>query len=345
MTSYPKIPSSVKDGFSWDSQWFIQEKVDGSQITFQLDDTTGKVRAWCKGKEKTSGAQSFGPTVDALQSLAPLLDSSYTYHGEHLPSRRVNILTYDRVPRLNVVLYDVVVDGNKWLGPLNIATEAARLGLEMVSLLRWNLKGASDPLIAVKHNLQCMEERTLSSFLGGEPEGVVLKCYDPVGTQYRRKFVRDRFKEKRVGPAVTIRQGPILPPSQVLDEIGEQYDTEARLLKGIYRVRDRLNLKGCPPMTVPLYNIVRKELDDDLLAEWGEQIRFSIASGLTRVRKVVTAMEKHPEAVRSLPQNVIDDWVYKQNVMDDANMLRYTLAAARLALPALWMKERHNSSS
>ena len=74
-----------------------------------------------------------------------------------------------------------------------------------------------------------------------------------------------------------------------------------------------------------------------------QQPRKRINNGLARVRKVVAAMQKHPEAVRSLPQNVIDDWVYKANVMDHDRMLRLTLAAARMSLPLVWMRERQNS--
>ena len=91
-----------------DDPVYVQEKVDGSQFSFGID-ADGTVLTRSKGAEifPETADKLFKGAVEYVHSIKGLLTPGYTYRGEVLCRPKHNTLAYDRVPRHNVVIFDV----------------------------------------------------------------------------------------------------------------------------------------------------------------------------------------------------------------------------------------------
>ena len=150
---------------------YVQEKIDGSQFSWGLDEEGNVIT-------RSKGAEIFLETVDKLfkgaveyvHSVKALLVPGWTYRGEVLCRPRHNTLVYDRVPRHNVVIFDVNTSEETYLTYESMTEYAAGLDLEVVPLLYTGMVESADQLKAFLET---------QSFLGGQKvEGVVVK---PVG--------------------------------------------------------------------------------------------------------------------------------------------------------------------
>lgn len=251
---HPKI-KDVLDGYV-----YIQEKIDGSQGSFAIDE--GGVVAM-----RSSGAQVFAETADKLfrgmvataLHLAPVLISSAVYRGEVISKLKHNTLTYGRVPKGNFVLFDVEIKPNYFC--TNFEAEAERLGLEHVPVF---YRGPGKDV--TKEMLE--EFLTRDSMLGGcKIEGVVIKNYDKFGEDGKiltAKYVSPAFVEKHK----LAWKGTNPGPQDVIDGLIESLKTEARWEKAAQHLRDRGELKGTLQDIGPLI----KEAQSDLEAEEKEAV-------------------------------------------------------------------------
>ena len=265
LSSYPKIYAIGHAGIDgiFSEEVIIEEKIDGSQFSFGIDED-GNYYAKSKRVHLAPTlpeSDMFYDAVESVRQLAPKLKPGYTYRGEYLRRPKHNALAYDRIPSNHIILFDVN-DGHpsKFLSYDEKKEEAERLGLEMVPLL---FKGKVTSHEMFKTFLET------NSVLGGvKPEGVVVKNYSRFGVDGKPlfgKFVSEEFKEVHRKDWKETNKSS----KDVLQLIGEQYNSKARWMKAIQRLRDEGKLEHCPKDIGSLM----KEIPEDILSECKEEIQ------------------------------------------------------------------------
>jgi hypothetical protein len=242
----------------------VQEKVDGSQFSFGFVD--GKLQFKTRRTEldeNTPPGHMFYPIVEYVKSISTGLMPGWIYRGEFLRTPRHNVLTYDRAPKNNFVLFDLesAFDQLFWSHD-QLSDEAAKLGFDVIPQLYW---GEVSGVAQIKQFL------TNTSFLGGPKiEGVVIKNYLPTvegKAPMIGKYVSDDFKEVQAGPA-----GHRVKNGDAIEEIGDMYCTEARWRKAVQVLRDSDKLEGSPR---DIGQIVQ-EVQRDVLKEETESIKLAL---------------------------------------------------------------------
>ncbi len=260
--SYPKIWNlghpEIKDLFS--GPVTIQEKVDGSQFSF-MRDASGQIH--CRSKSaivNIAAPGMFTLAVDTVLQIADRLIPGVVYRGEFLSKPKHNTLVYDRVPRGNIILFDVVSLHEIYM---NLRQEAARLDLECVPEIGVFDHVTPEELDAIL---------TRQSILGGvKIEGVVIKNYGkfgPDGKALMGKHVSPAFKEKHS------KDWKERNPSQTafVENLGALFCTPARWEKAVQRLRDEGKLENAPQDIGPLLLIVK----EDVLTECEAEIKEAL---------------------------------------------------------------------
>src|SRR5262249_32070052 len=96
---------------------YVQEKVDGSQISFCVipdpihPGMPGKLHIRSKGGalDLAAPGKLFAPAVATIVGLYErgYLFTKYIYRGESIAAPRHNVLAYKRIPHGGVILYDI----------------------------------------------------------------------------------------------------------------------------------------------------------------------------------------------------------------------------------------------
>lgn len=161
----------------------VEEKVDGSQFSFAK--LGGQLHCRSKGIAIDPEAPGmFAAAVQTARAVEHLIGEGPIYRCEFLAKNRHNVLTYNRTPDRNLVLWDVELN-NRLLPCEQREVEAARLGLSPVPVF---FHGYSDAR-AVAGFLD------RESFLGGvRVEGIVIKRDRMVA-----KLVSSEFREMHTG--------------------------------------------------------------------------------------------------------------------------------------------------
>lgn len=268
----------------------IQEKIDGSQFRFGINDEGALVFS-SKGAhiDPENPPQLFARGVDYIKSiyLPHKFNEEIYLYGEILDKPRHNTLAYDRVPKNHIVLFDVLYRG-EWVTRTDLLDIAARLGVDAIPELyrgEATTQTITDLLTSI-------------SYLGGQIlEGVVIKNYNEkilyAGTEQSlfTKYVREEFKEMHS------KNPDWMSGKDKLSALFTEYCTEARWHKAVQHLRDAGKIEGSPRDIGALI----KEVPADILSENEEEIKnrlFSLYK--TDFTKVVT---------RGLPQ-----W-YKDQLM------------------------------
>jgi hypothetical protein len=233
-TSWHSYPKSLNLGHKLvddvlDGEVIVQEKVDGSQFSFGVFD--GELRARSKGGPLIIDEPEtmFAKAIETVKRLAPRLTNGWTYRGEYLQKPKHNALAYDRVPNQHVILFDINVAEADYLPYETVATEAHRLGLEVVPCL---YKGITTSLDFIRSLLET------TSVLGGQKiEGVVIKNYRRFtadGHPKFAKFVSSDFKEVHRSAWKEANPGQ----NDIIERLIRGLRTPARWNKAIQHLRE-----------------------------------------------------------------------------------------------------------
>jgi len=263
ISGYPKVfavgHKAIQDLFA--DPVLIEEKVDGSQFSFMLDEQgILHCRSHHNDLDLDVPDKMFRLAIEVVRGLSPELHPGWIYRGEYLAKPKHNSLAYDRVPEKNIVIFDIETAPQCFLPPIVKLSEAIRLGLEVVPVL------AHDPFDSWE---QLRELLDTTSFLGGQKiEGIVIKNYEKIspltGHVLMGKYVSEAFKEvhkkdwKDRNPA----------GKDIKEKIIEAFRTEARWNKAILHLAEQGELENDPRDIGTLL----KEINKDVLAECRDEI-------------------------------------------------------------------------
>lgn len=263
--SYPKVwnmgHAAITDLFF--DPIHIEEKVDGSQFSFGVFD--GKIKFRSKGREFSEGANSadeqmFFEGVEQVRVIEPLLTPGWTYRGEYLLKPKHNVLAYDRVPKRNVIIFDINTGEEAYLSYEEKKKECDRIGLECVPIL---FSGK----VSSMHDLTSLLDA--HSVLGGQKiEGFVAKNYTRFGRDKKAllgKHVSEAFKEKH---KVDWKEGN---PGQkdIIQLLINSLRTPARWDKSIIHLKEKGLLEHSPKDI----GLLVKETSKDVIAECEQEIK------------------------------------------------------------------------
>jgi hypothetical protein len=270
----------------------VEEKIDGSQISFGLietdpgdssyspDEAGLSLRVRSKGAVMHPDApeKMFTEGVNAVKAIQHKLHPNWTYRGEYLKKPKHNSLVYDRIPRNHVIIFDINTGEEEFLSYEAKKVEAERLGFEVVPLL---YSGMVEEIDAFRGFLDT------TAILGGQKiEGVVVKPvnYDLFGRDKKvlmGKFVSEAFKEVH---STTWKQDN--PSSgDMLAIIGAKYCTAARWNKAIQHLREAGQLED----DVRDIGKIIKEVPEDIKKECEEEIKDALMGwAWPHIRRVVT---------------------------------------------------------
>lgn len=246
----------------------VQEKVDGSQISFAKLD--GKLYARSKGQMLVDGAPSgeglvcdgmFQLGVDAIGERFSFMPEGVVYRGEYLAKPKHNTLVYDRVPQGHIAIFDIQVDG-AWVTDERYRSNLAEcVRFEAVPTFFTGEVGS-------RAHLELLELLETTSFLGGpNVEGIVIKAHDKLtqfGDPMFAKYVSEAFKEQHSTSWKNRNPGN----KDVVTNLISMYRTEARWEKAIQHARDAGALENDPRDIGRLM----KELAEDFIAECKDEV-------------------------------------------------------------------------
>jgi len=252
--------NAVKD--MWTEHVEIQEKVDGSQISFMLNSNC-ELEMRSKGQQLFEGAPSskmFQEAIDSIKERKDLLVPGQIWRGEYLQKPKHNSLMYRRIPKGHIVIFDIELSLGRFASPEVRSLMSSDIGYETVPTLFtgiWDL-----PLTELTRLLE------RESFLGGPNiEGIVVKCYNKWigGKPMMAKLVSEAFKE------VHTKEWKKSNPTKgdIIDQIINDYRTEARWRKAVQHKKEEGILTDSPQDIGPLL----KEISVDILKEEEDTIK------------------------------------------------------------------------
>lgn len=240
---------------------WVEEKIDGSQFSM-LKRENGEVVIRSKNVEMDplNPNEMFNKAAETALNLD--LHPGWVYRGEYLQSPKHNTLAYDRVPKQNIILFDIEIMQCEFLTPDEKAKEAERLGLEVVPFLFSGVLESLDQFVGF------LEQ---TSVLGGQIiEGVVIKPQQKIfgndGKIVMAKHVREDFKEENSKEWKNTKN---LSKNMIVEKLIETYDSPARINKAIQHLRETGELQN-EPRDIPK---IIKELQEDLHNEEEQAIK------------------------------------------------------------------------
>ena len=253
------------------SEVIVQEKLDGSQFSFGwFPNSEPGLELRIKSKSAIivpdAPPKMFHAAVDTVKDLCTkgLLHAGWTYRGEAFAKPHHNALAYERVPKGNIILFDVNDGEESYLPYEKVVEVGNELGLEVVSLI---YQGMIETIEFFRSLLDTV------SVLGGQKiEGVVVKPknYDLYGTDHKvlmGKYVSEAFREvhKKTWGEGNPKGGDIL---QIL---GSKYCNQARWQKARIHLQEIGQIENSPRDIGPLIKAVppdiRKECEDEIKEE------------------------------------------------------------------------------
>ena len=265
----------------------VQEKVDGSQFSFcrVVDHEVWDLHFRSKGATVLAEAPGmFKLAVENVRAIVMkdvgLLRPNHIYRGEFLAKPKHNALAYDRVPRLNIIIYDIQDGTGEFLPWGAVVAEADRLGFETVPFIH---EGLVESLDQFKSYLEA------TSVLGGQKvEGVVVKNYLRFGLDKKPlfgKFVSEAYKE--VHSKEWKNQNP--GSRDIIETMTARFRSVPRWQKAVQHLRDAGALEMSPrdigKLIAEIQADVEKECKEeikDILWSWAwkGKLQRKVSAGL-----------------------------------------------------------------
>lgn len=270
----PSYPSIYNLGHAAVAELFkgpvrIEEKVDGSQISFGLFEIgPGEydLRLRSKGADINLVAPEgmFKKAVEYVKSIVDNLTPGWIYRGEYLAKPKHNCLAYDRTPKNNIILFDILTGEEQYIDPQEKYAAGEAIDLEVApTFFEGNV---TDPAM-----LRSFLDR--ESILGGQKiEGVVIKPsnYDIFGRDKKlliAKFVSEQFKEVHAADWKASHKIPT--NNEIIQVLAGMYATPARWQKALIHLQERGETEGSMRDMQKLI----AEIPADVLKECEEEIR------------------------------------------------------------------------
>ena len=246
----------------FDGAVLIEEKIDGSQISFRKD-KDGNYEIRSKGKDQTPPItdKMFELVVEKTKNLP--LYKEWIYRSELLNKCKHNSLIYSRIPHNNIVIFDIDIGLENYLSWEEKKKESERLGFEVAPVL-------FEGKIASWEELKPLLDT--DSFLGGTKiEGIVIKNYARFGVDKKTlmgKFVSEAFKE------VHSREWKKANPQtkDIVSMFIDAFRTEARWQKAIQHLKEQ----GQDITVVQAIGPLLKEINQDVLKEEEDNIKDAL---------------------------------------------------------------------
>lgn len=238
----------------------IEEKIDGSQFSMAVVD--GELLCRSKGQQLIIDApeKMFELAVETAKRLSRELIPGWIYRCEYLQKPKHNTVKYNRVPRNNLIVFDIQTGLEEYLSPEQKLIESNRLDLECVPMIE---SGTVNNLETFNSYLE------IESILGGSKvEGVVVKNYAMMTVEKKAamgKYVSEAFKE--VHATEWRKNNPT--GKDIAQVLIERYRTEARWMKAIQHLSEAGKIEGSPRDIGSLI----KEVPEDVLKECEQEIK------------------------------------------------------------------------
>lgn len=267
MEHYPKVLHladlkyfTAKPG----TEYTVEEKVDGSQFRFGIID--GKRFYGSHNIDYDENRPPDTMFADAVNGANEILGNfaekftlrtkdSTVFFAEYLKAPRHNTLTYSRVPTHNLVVFDILVNGN-YLSRDEKEHMAAVLDFETVPLL---LRSHSFPESTVLDELIKGQ-----SFLGNaQMEGVVIKNYGMFAERFNLirplllKYVRSDFKE------LNDKNWNASNPKNIEQCWDKVINCQQVYAKAVQHIRESGKYSGELRDIAPLIEEIRKDIDTE----------------------------------------------------------------------------------
>lgn len=245
----------------------IQEKIDGSQFSF--GDLGGLLRCRSNGQQidLDNVPKMFEPAVKTAIYLYEeyKLIPGWTYRGETLSEPKHNVLEYARVPKDNIILFDIMKTADQdYCGPLTVQMLADKVGLEMVPTFLYDFWKGAD---LTRYLNDLLEEE---SCLGGTKiEGVVVKNYNKIGPDskiLRGKYVSKKFKEQHSEET----KHPTY--KDILNKLILKYRSETRFQKTIQKLKECGEFTQTSKDIGQLIQLLNDDIDAELAGPIGDEL-------------------------------------------------------------------------
>lgn len=248
----------------------IQEKVDGSQISFGMLGGELKVRSNGQQIDLDNVPKLFQPAVETIRKIQDQLQPEHTYRAEAICTPRHNVLCYDRIPLGGLIIFDIMGPKDQdYFEPMSVYAAARAVGLEVVPTFYHGTAGYLWTGGLLQYIKTLLEKE---SCLGGPKiEGVVIKNYGRIGPDgkiLRGKFVSPEFKEKHCEASDQTKD------KYVVNQIILTHRTEARFSKTVQKLKEKDEWTQTPKDIGAMMRI----LNEDIEVECKEEIKDALYS-------------------------------------------------------------------
>lgn len=286
MKSYPKISQSYKEEAAgiYEGNICVEEKIDGSQFRGKIT-TDGEIFCGSHNSKGDDPPDSmFNIAIEQFNKIFAGYKPEFetVVFCEYLKSTKQNTINYERVPKHNLILFDVQVD-TLFLSRRNKELFAIKFDMEITPLL---FVGDGSEISENDKILPSKQEEFLAkkSVLGHAEnskfktiEGFVIKNYDKLYDveRFRNyeesthpwmciKIVNEKFKE------VNHEENP--NRTNKFEELKSNYRTKSRMLKTIQHLQEEGNLK----YELSDLQILVPSVIDDIVIEEKEGIKDAL---------------------------------------------------------------------
>lgn len=248
-------------GLFFNKDIIVQEKFDGSQISFYKDES-GEMHVYSKSTELSHNEEEaiakkqkqFVLAVTKILDVQNKIPQGLIFRGEYFEKLRHNVLAYGRIPNNNIIVFDVHKREVGYQLPKDVKQIVADIGFEYAEAQTLQISSEEDLNDLLKNDSQ----------LGGPREGIVLKRYNS-GKLHALKIVKQEFAEV-ARPGVRQFKTPLKERTPV-KEVIEIYKTPARWEKAFQHLRDSGFLTGTAGDISKLVREVHKDVVDECKQE------------------------------------------------------------------------------